>query len=408
MKPTEIGAGLSGPSGEEVVSQLLLGDCVQLLGGLQDNSIDCILIDPPYGINYKSLSHKLPKVTILNDGFEAYALLDKALAAAYPKLKDGCWAFIFTNWKAYPSMAAITERYFPIKNLLIWEKNAWTRGDMKGNWGYQHELVMAARKGETKIRRLLNGKREGNILRYKKLPTNYMKHPCLPAGELVFVDGRWQPIELVRVGAQTNYGTVIETSNHEAEAIVTITLEDGSTTRATENHPFLVAREGNIYWIEARHLILQDEILTLAETARSKTVELRISSLSIPLHTSGITLVQEGYHATQNKASQSASFSLRRVGSVKTTQVKERVYNLTIQGTPAFDTLVGVSHNTEKPVDMLKYLIEKSTNPGDTVLDFFAGSCSTGVAAKQANRNFIGMEIDPVWFKVAQERLDAA
>lgn len=65
-------------------------------------------------------------------------------------------------------------------------------------------------------------------------------------------------------------------------------------------------------------------------------------------------------------------------------------------------------HPTQKPVELLKYLIEKSSNENDTVLDPFMGSGSTGVAAKELNRNFIGMELDEKYFNIAKERIENA
>ena len=62
-------------------------------------------------------------------------------------------------------------------------------------------------------------------------------------------------------------------------------------------------------------------------------------------------------------------------------------------------------HPTQKPVDLLEYLIKTYTNEGDVVLDNCMGSGSTGVACKNTNREFIGMELDEKYFKVACERL---
>ena len=62
-------------------------------------------------------------------------------------------------------------------------------------------------------------------------------------------------------------------------------------------------------------------------------------------------------------------------------------------------------HPTQKPVDLLEYLIKTYTNEGDTVLDNCMGSGSTGVACVNTNRDFIGMELDEEYYKVACERL---
>ena len=68
----------------------------------------------------------------------------------------------------------------------------------------------------------------------------------------------------------------------------------------------------------------------------------------------------------------------------------------------------GGLHPTQKPVALLEYLIRTYTNEGDTVLDITMGSGTTGVACVQLNRNFIGIEIDPTYFAIAQERIRVA
>jgi site-specific DNA-methyltransferase (adenine-specific) len=214
-------------------NQLYLGDCLEILPTLLDDSIDLLLFDPPYGVNYKSLSKSMAKTTIANDGPEAYSLLDKALAIAFKKLKLNSHIYIFTNWQAFAPMAEVVRKHFILKNVLVWVKNNTTRGDLKGNYGYQHEMVLYAHKG----RRYLNGRRDGNVLVFNRVGTKARSHP------------------------------------------------------------------------------------------------------------------------------------------------------------------------TEKPVSLLEYLILKSTNEGETVLDMFAGVGSTCVAAKNLGRNYIGIELEKVWCDIARERL---
>lgn len=67
----------------------------------------------------------------------------------------------------------------------------------------------------------------------------------------------------------------------------------------------------------------------------------------------------------------------------------------------------GSVHPTQKPVALMEYMIKTYTNEGETVLDFTMGSGTTGVAAKNLNRNFIGIELDEEYFKIAQERISA-
>lgn len=65
-------------------------------------------------------------------------------------------------------------------------------------------------------------------------------------------------------------------------------------------------------------------------------------------------------------------------------------------------------HPTQKPIDLLEYLIKTYTNEDETVLDFTMGSGSTGVACVNTNRNFIGIELDEGYFNIAKKRIDEA
>jgi len=68
----------------------------------------------------------------------------------------------------------------------------------------------------------------------------------------------------------------------------------------------------------------------------------------------------------------------------------------------------GTVHPTQKPVALMEYLIRTYTNEGETVLDFAMGSGTTGVAAMNTGRRFIGIELDPEYFAIAEERIEGA
>ena len=63
-------------------------------------------------------------------------------------------------------------------------------------------------------------------------------------------------------------------------------------------------------------------------------------------------------------------------------------------------------HPTQKPVALLEYLIKTYSNEGETVLDFTFGSCSTGVAALNTNRKFIGVEMEEKYFYIGASRME--
>jgi site-specific DNA-methyltransferase (adenine-specific) len=65
-------------------------------------------------------------------------------------------------------------------------------------------------------------------------------------------------------------------------------------------------------------------------------------------------------------------------------------------------------HPAQKPVELIRGIIEDCSHPGDTILDPFMGSGTTGVACVQTGRNFIGIEIDPGYFEIAKKRIAQA
>lgn len=71
-----------------------------------------------------------------------------------------------------------------------------------------------------------------------------------------------------------------------------------------------------------------------------------------------------------------------------------------------YKTPVKRYHPTQKPTDLLEYLIRTYTNPGETVLDNCMGSGSTGVACVNTRRDFIGIELEEKYFNIAKERIE--
>ena len=86
--------------------------------------------------------------------------------------------------------------------------------------------------------------------------------------------------------------------------------------------------------------------------------------------------------------------------SVVTENIGER-YPMTVQDFTADKDKI---HPTQKPVALMEYLIRTYTNEGETVLDNTMGSGTTGVACINTGRSFIGIERDPTYFRIAQDR----
>ncbi len=93
----------------------------------------------------------------------------------------------------------------------------------------------------------------------------------------------------------------------------------------------------------------------------------------------------------------------------KITQTSNGKYRQTVTGYPRNIIRIPsegrTKHPTQKPVALMEYLVKTYTNEGETVLGFTMGSGTTGVACKNLNRNFIGIELDKEYFEVAKKRV---
>ncbi len=97
---------------------------------------------------------------------------------------------------------------------------------------------------------------------------------------------------------------------------------------------------------------------------------------------------------------------MRYVKRVERVHYEGEVWNLSVDGHPSFQTAVGLSHNTEKPVELATRAMEYSSRPGEHVLDLFGGSGSTLIAAEQTGRRAFLMELDPLYSDVIIHRYE--
>ena len=88
-------------------------------------------------------------------------------------------------------------------------------------------------------------------------------------------------------------------------------------------------------------------------------------------------------------------FAAHEILQVEEVPYSGPVWNLTVENSPTFQTRIGMSHNTVKPVRLLRYLARLVTPPGGLLVDAFCGSGSCGIAAGLEGFDYIGIELDP-------------
>ena len=159
------------------LNQVIHGDCLEVMKTFPDKSIDLVLTDPPYGMDYQS-SRRTDKYDKIAGDLDL-SWFPEFAKEAYRLLKDDAHIYIFCNDYALSDFRRELERAgFQNKRTLVWVKNNHTSGDLEGDYGNKTEFVLYAHKG----RRLLNGNRETNVLEFSRVATDL--HPTQKPTEL--------------------------------------------------------------------------------------------------------------------------------------------------------------------------------------------------------------------------------
>lgn len=155
------------------MTKLLQGDCVELLRSLPDNSVDLVLTDPPYGIDYQSArrtDRSAWKPKILNDKKPFLAFIPELRRVLKP---TGC-AMIFTRWDVQQAFIDELDRNgLRVRSVLIWDKLAHSMGDLKRAYGSRYESVLF-HSGDAFS---FPGKRPQDIIACPRVSPNKLVHP---------------------------------------------------------------------------------------------------------------------------------------------------------------------------------------------------------------------------------------
>lgn len=148
---------------------LFHGDCLKLMKDIPDGSVDLVLTDPPYGMAFKSNYRKEKYNEIQND--KSLEWLERYISECYRVLKNNSAIYCFCSWHNVDVFKQAIEKKFKVKNILIWEKNNTSMGDLKGSYAPKYEMIIFAHKG----RKLLNGFRYADIIKANR--TGNKLHP---------------------------------------------------------------------------------------------------------------------------------------------------------------------------------------------------------------------------------------
>lgn len=148
---------------------LINGDSMEIMTKMQSDSVDMVLTDPPYGMSFRSNHRKIRYDGIKNDSDLGW--IDEFVKEAYRISKMNTAHYVFCSFHNVDIFKQALERYFKIKNLLVWEKNNTSMGDLRADFAPKYELIWFVQKG----RKLINGRRDPNILHFDR--TGNKIHP---------------------------------------------------------------------------------------------------------------------------------------------------------------------------------------------------------------------------------------
>ena len=126
--------------------QIILGDCLEALKGMDDEIFDLCLIDAPY-FDYKT-GHRKDKADKLSQSLVQQSREDQieVVRECIKKLKTGRSFWFFTNWQE--AWWFQQQFYTFLRNEIIWDKGNWTAGDLKGSFGNKYEVIFLGTKGK--------------------------------------------------------------------------------------------------------------------------------------------------------------------------------------------------------------------------------------------------------------------
>ena len=141
-----------------MIAYIFNGDSIKVMKEMLETNqkVDCIIVDPPYGINHKSNRRKdksdmTTRRGILNDK-DNEILLQESIELSFKLLRDNSHIYWFTRWDMLDVHLPMLKKYYSIKNVLIWDKGNRGSGDLMGAYGGRYECIIYGMKG----RKILN------------------------------------------------------------------------------------------------------------------------------------------------------------------------------------------------------------------------------------------------------------
>jgi adenine-specific DNA-methyltransferase len=162
-------------------SDIHFGDCRDLIETMPEQSINCVITDPPYGANFWSrraqtaAGKKWVKPVNNDQDLEgALTLFAEVLEALEKKCVDEVDVYVFTRWDIVGAWIDLINEcpWLQYKMMLIWDKGIPGMGDIDSNWGCGHELILYCKRGRREV-----AYRRSGIIAVDKVHASALIHP---------------------------------------------------------------------------------------------------------------------------------------------------------------------------------------------------------------------------------------
>lgn len=128
-------------------------DCLKVMENIKNETIDLIVTDPPYLMNYQSNRRKKEdRFKKIKNDKDNYLLIQEYFKECYRIMKNNTGIYCFCSWHNIDFFKKEFEKYFKLKNIIVWNKNNHGTGDLKGSYAPKHEFILFGHKGRTLLR----------------------------------------------------------------------------------------------------------------------------------------------------------------------------------------------------------------------------------------------------------------
>ena len=432
------------------------GDCLQVLRGVLDNSVDSIVTDPPYGLSFmkRKWDYDVPSVEIWAEclrvlkpgghllafagtrtqhrmavriedaGFEIRDMIAWVYGSGFPKSLDVSRAIDKAQRRNFVLAAVALGMEIPGNNLHDWTKAEHSPGD---KWWGEFKAILSPEQWGAIEREVVGQRTTGIGTGGGSTPImgDGNRDVTAPATEAA---RQWQgwgtalkpALEPITVARKPLIGTVA--ANVLAHGTGALNI-DGCRVETDDKLGGGHSSKGQQMTGGLERPWMKDPDAVAANAKRSLQAVVKAEELgrwpANLIHDGSeevlATFPQEVTKSTGGKNS-NGGMGKRVLGSYALDRTGQNAGGLGDEGTPARffycakaskrDRGEGNIHPTVKPTDLMAYLCRLVTPPNGTVLDPFMGSGTTGVAALNCGRKFIGIERDDAYFEIAQRRIE--